>query len=91
MTTSLAHPDYPAFLGGLKTRILHARTSAAHAVNHDLGLLCWDISRGIVEIQQTAGLDCPAPNNSPPPYANPCHLQKIMPRNRTKIWPEPRP
>ena len=55
MTTSLAHPDYPAFLAGLKARILHARTSAARAVNHELVLLYWDIGRGIVEKQQTAG------------------------------------
>ena len=55
MTTQLAPPDYPAFLAALKERILHARTSAARAVNHELVLLYWDIGRGIVEKQQTAG------------------------------------
>jgi predicted nuclease of restriction endonuclease-like (RecB) superfamily len=49
------HSDYPAFLAALKERILHARTSAARAVNRELVLLYWDIGRGIVEKQQTAG------------------------------------
>ncbi len=48
-------PDYPAFLADLKARILAARTKAARAVNHELVLLYWDIGRGIVEKQQTAG------------------------------------
>ena len=52
---TVSHPDYPAFLAGLKARILHARTLAARAVNHELVLLYWDIGRGIVEKQQTAG------------------------------------
>jgi predicted nuclease of restriction endonuclease-like (RecB) superfamily len=55
MTTALSHPDYPAFLAALKERILRARTSAARAVNSELILLYWDIGRGIVEKQQTAG------------------------------------
>ena len=55
MTKTLTHPDYPAFLTELKTRILHARTSAARAVNRELVLLYWDIGRGIVEKQQKAG------------------------------------
>ena len=55
MTMTLAPPDYAAFLAGLKERILQARTSAARAVNRDLILLYWDIGRGIVEKQQTAG------------------------------------
>jgi predicted nuclease of restriction endonuclease-like (RecB) superfamily len=55
MTTTLNHPDYPRFLAELKTRILNARTNAARAVNHELVLLYWDIGRGIVEKQQTAG------------------------------------
>ena len=55
MTTDLSHPDYPAFLAALKDRILHARISAARAVNRELVLLYWDIGRGIVEKQQTAG------------------------------------
>src|ERR1039457_1409673 len=55
MTTSISHPDYPAFLAALKRRILHARTSAARAVNHELVLLYWDIGRSIVQKQQTAG------------------------------------
>lgn len=55
MTKPLSLPDYPAFLATLKERILHARTSAARAVNHELVLLYWDIGHGIVEKQQTAG------------------------------------
>ena len=55
MTKTLAPPDYTAFLADLKKRILQARTSAARAVNRDLILLYWDIGRGIVEKQQTAG------------------------------------
>lgn len=55
MTTTLSLPDYPAFLAALKARILQARTLAARAVNHELVLLYWDIGRGIVEKQQTAG------------------------------------
>lgn len=55
MTRTPAIPDYPAFLAALKERILHARTSAARAVNHELVLLYWDIGRGIVEKQQAAG------------------------------------
>jgi hypothetical protein len=48
-------PDYPVFLAALKERILHARTTAARAVNRELVLLNWDIGRGIVEKQKTAG------------------------------------
>ncbi|MBI4664460.1 MAG: DUF1016 domain-containing protein [Verrucomicrobia bacterium] len=48
-------PDYAAFLAAVKERVIHARTSAARAVNRDLILLYWDIGRGIVEKQQTAG------------------------------------
>ncbi len=55
MTKALSHPDYPAFLAALKERILHARTSAARAVNRELILLYWDIGRSIVEKQQAAG------------------------------------
>jgi hypothetical protein len=55
MTMTLAPSDYAAFLAGLKDRILRARTSAARAINRDLILLYWDIGRGIVEKQQTAG------------------------------------
>jgi predicted nuclease of restriction endonuclease-like (RecB) superfamily len=55
MTMTLAPPDYAAFLAGLKDRILRAHTSAARAINRDLILLYWDIGRGIVEKQQTAG------------------------------------
>ncbi len=52
---ALPVPDYPAFLAALKDRILHARTSAIRAVNRELILLYWDIGRGIVEKQRTAG------------------------------------
>ena len=55
MTTALSLPDYPAFFAALKDRILHARISAARAVNSQLVLLYWDIGRGIVEKQRTAG------------------------------------
>lgn len=55
MTTALSHPDYTAFLAALKERILRARISAARSVNYELVLLYWDIGRGIVEKQQTAG------------------------------------
>lgn len=55
MTKSLSHPDYPIFLAALKDRILHARISAAAAINRELVLLYWDIGRGIVEKQRTAG------------------------------------
>jgi hypothetical protein len=55
MPATLSHPDYPAFLAALKERILNARISAARAINHELVLLYWDIGRGIVEKQQTAG------------------------------------
>jgi predicted nuclease of restriction endonuclease-like (RecB) superfamily len=55
MTKTFPLPDYPVFLAALKERILHARTSAARAINRELVLLYWDIGRGIVEKQQTAG------------------------------------
>ena len=55
MTKAVFHPDYPAFLAALKERILHARTSAARAVNRELALLYWDIGRAIVEKQQLLG------------------------------------
>src|SRR5687767_5203410 len=55
MTTTPSHPVYTAFLAGLKERILRARISAARAVNHEVILLYWDIGRGIVEKQLTAG------------------------------------
>jgi predicted nuclease of restriction endonuclease-like (RecB) superfamily len=55
MTKKLTLPDYPAFLAEVKSRILHARTSAARAVNRELVLLYWDIGRGIAEKQVKAG------------------------------------
>jgi predicted nuclease of restriction endonuclease-like (RecB) superfamily len=55
VTKSITLSDYPAFLAALKDRILHARTSAARAVNGELVLLYWDIGRSIVEKQQAAG------------------------------------
>jgi predicted nuclease of restriction endonuclease-like (RecB) superfamily len=55
MTPAPTHPDHPSFLAALKERILRARISAARAVNQELILLYWDIGRGIVEKQQTAG------------------------------------
>jgi predicted nuclease of restriction endonuclease-like (RecB) superfamily len=55
MTKAIFHPDYPAFLDALKERILHARTSAARAINRELALLYWDIGRAIVEKQRVLG------------------------------------
>ena len=55
MTQAVSHPDYPAFLAVLKERIVHARTTAARAVNRELALLYWDIGRAIVEKQQLLG------------------------------------
>lgn len=55
MTTALSRSDYLAFLAALTDRILHARTSAARAVNHELVLLYWDIGRAIMEKQQVLG------------------------------------
>ena len=55
MKPSPATPDYAAFLAEVKERVIHARTSAVRAVNRDLVLLYWDIGRGILEKQQTAG------------------------------------
>ena len=53
--TSLNSPDYLRFVADLKARIQSARISAARSVNRDLILLYWDIGRGIVDKQQTAG------------------------------------
>jgi len=55
MKNVISHSHYSAFLASLKERILHARTSAARAVNRELVLLYWDIGRGIVEKQQVLG------------------------------------
>ncbi|MCX6982873.1 MAG: PDDEXK nuclease domain-containing protein [Verrucomicrobia bacterium] len=52
---SLNSPDYLRFVADLKARIQSARLSAARSVNRDLILLYWDIGRGIVDKQQTAG------------------------------------
>jgi len=55
MKPALTTPDYAAFLADVKARVLHARNSAARAVNHDLVLLYWDLGCGIVEKQRKAG------------------------------------
>lgn len=55
MKKTISNSEYPAFLTGLKKRILHARTVAVKAVSHELVLLYWDIGRGIVEKQLSAG------------------------------------
>ena len=55
MTKEASHPDYLAFLAALKERILHARTSAARAINRELVSLYWDIGQSIVEKQQVLG------------------------------------
>ena len=48
-------PDYAHFLTEVKGRIQSARLEAGRAVNRELVMLYWDIGRGIVEKQQTAG------------------------------------
>lgn len=48
-------PDYTGFLAEVKGRIQTARLQAGRAVNRELVMLYWDIGRGIVEKQQTAG------------------------------------
>jgi predicted nuclease of restriction endonuclease-like (RecB) superfamily len=48
-------PDYTGFLTEVKGRIQTARLQAGRAVNRELVMLYWDIGRGIVEKQQTAG------------------------------------
>ena len=55
MKPALITPDYAAFLTEVKGRIHSARLNAGRAVNRELVLLYWDIGRGIVEKQQTAG------------------------------------
>jgi len=55
MTKEASPPDYPAFLAALKERIVHARTTAARAVNREMALLYWDIGRAIVDKQQLLG------------------------------------
>ena len=55
MIKDASHADYPAFLAALKERILHARSTAARAVNRELALLYWDIGRAVVEKQQLLG------------------------------------
>jgi len=55
MKMAVAHPDGPAFLSALNERILHARISAARAVNGELVMLSWNIARRIVEKQRTLG------------------------------------
>ena len=55
MTKALSPSGYPAFLAALKDRIVHARATAARAVNRELVLLYWDIGQGIVEKQRLAG------------------------------------
>jgi hypothetical protein len=48
-------PDYSRFLTEVKGRIQSARLQAGRAVNRELVMLYWDIGRGIVEKQKTAG------------------------------------
>jgi predicted nuclease of restriction endonuclease-like (RecB) superfamily len=47
--------DYSSFLTEVKGRIQAARLQAGRAVNRELVMLYWDIGRGIVEKQRTAG------------------------------------
>ncbi len=55
MKPSTITPDYRAFLREVKDRIQSARLQAGRAVNRELVMLYWDIGRGIVEKQKTAG------------------------------------
>ena len=55
MKPSSITPDYRAFLREVKDRIQSARLQAGRAVNRELVMLYWDIGRGIVEKQRTAG------------------------------------
>ena len=55
MKPTLIAPDYTSFLIEVKGRIQTARLQAGRAVNRELVMLYWDIGRGIVEKQQTAG------------------------------------
>jgi len=55
MSKPISPSDYRTFLAALKNRILHARTTAARAVNQELVRLYWDIGRGILEKQRLAG------------------------------------
>jgi len=52
---SMTLPDYPAWLGDMKSRIRSARTAAARSVNRELILRYWDIGRRIVEKQEQLG------------------------------------
>ncbi len=53
--TTIISSDYATFLAEVKGRIHSARLNAGRAVNRELILLYWDIGRGIVEKQRTAG------------------------------------
>lgn len=55
MKTTPMTPDYTRFLTEVKGRIQTARLQAGRAVNRELVMLYWDIGRGIVEKQRTAG------------------------------------
>ncbi len=55
MKQALSQPEYIAFLGNIKDRILRARNSAGHAVNREMLLLYWDIGSGIIEKQKALG------------------------------------
>lgn len=55
MKPSPTIPDYAHFLTEVKGRIQTARIQAGRAVNRELVMLYWDIGRGIVEKQRTAG------------------------------------
>ena len=55
MKPTPATPDYKRFLTEVKGRIQTARLDAGRAVNRELVMLYWDIGRGIMEKQKTAG------------------------------------
>ncbi|MEI6493492.1 MAG: PDDEXK nuclease domain-containing protein [Verrucomicrobiota bacterium] len=55
MKPAIIPPEYAAFLSEMRGRIQSARLNAGRAVNRELVLLYWDIGRGILEKQRTAG------------------------------------
>lgn len=55
MKPAIIPPEYAAFLSEVKGRIQSSRLNAGRAVNRELVLLYWDIGRGILEKQRTAG------------------------------------
>lgn len=55
MVGSALPPEYEDFLADLKGRILASQIRAISAVNSELGMLYWQIGRGILQRQQSGG------------------------------------